>query len=86
MREAEHKDMSNYRKYELFRCFDDMFYEQMGLELSNILDIKENKYVLKIEPMGLFMASIGLVLSDDMHKQMAEFLEAVKLDTSRIER
>ena len=75
------KDTDNERKYYLFNYFDNIFSEQLGLELSDILTIVNYKFKLKGQPlMAISMASMSLDLTKDEHRLMAEFIELIQND------
>ena len=68
------------KKEELFNKFKKCFQEQMGLDIEEVLEFKENTFVLKMELMAISMASMRLDLDKEEHGQMAEFLELIKED------
>ena len=60
-----------------------LFMEQMGLDLSEILSIKEDKFVISMDnKLGLSMASLKLDLDDEGHGEMYDFLSLVSTDTT----
>lgn len=60
----------------LYELFEPIFLEQLGLVLSDAITLNESKegYDLKIERLGISMASLSLNLSEDDHLAMANFL------------
>lgn len=70
-------------KTELMQFANTHFKDQMGLELSDILTLENDKFSITSDnKLGLSMASIRLDLSDDEHGIMADFLTAVSDDNS----
>lgn len=68
-------------KQELMQWASDQFKEQMGLELSDILSITDNKFCISSDNrMGLSIGSLKLDLSRDEHGIMHEFLTAIDKD------
>jgi len=63
---------------ELYETMEKIFLDQLGLNLSEAVENDNGKYTLKIELMGLSMASINLSLSKEEHGLMAQFLEELK--------
>jgi hypothetical protein len=65
-------------KQELLDLFTAKFKEQLGLELSDVVSLENDKFCLKMEMMALSIGSLKLDLTDDEHDQMSEFLTMVK--------
>lgn len=67
-------------KQELYNKFEEVFRNQLDLELKDVLDVVNDKYVLKHELMAITMASLSLQMSCEDHGLMAEFLEMISSD------
>ena len=67
-------------KAELFLLFQNKFKEQLGLELSDVVVLQDDKFVLKMELMALSIGSLKLQLSNEEHGFMSSFLTHIKND------
>jgi len=61
-------------KKELYNKFRELFLTQMGLELSEVLVLENDKFILKMDLLSISMASLSLKLSKDEHSDIAKFL------------
>lgn len=68
-------------KQKVMEQISGLFKDQMGLELSDILTIKDGKFLISPEnTTGLSIASLGLKMDNDEHGIMEELLTAVTED------
>jgi hypothetical protein len=67
-------------KQNLLNLFENKFRAQLKLEISDVLFLENDQYILKMDQMALSIGSLKLELSDDEHIQMAEFLSLVQKD------
>lgn len=67
-------------KTELFELFELKFREQLSLELSDVVSLESNKFVLKMELMALSIGSLKLSLEPEESGHMASFLTAIQED------
>jgi len=67
-------------KKELYNKFRELFLTQMGLELSEVLVLENDKFILKMDLLSISMASLSLKLSKDEHSDIAKFLELIRDD------
>ncbi len=69
-------------KQEMMDQVANMFKEQMGLDLSEILSLYNDRFVISRDnKLGLSMASLRLDMTDDERGVMVEFLNAVTKDS-----
>lgn len=69
-------------KAELFLLFQNKFKEQLGLELSDVVVLQDDKFVLKMELMALSIGSMKLQLSNEEHGFMSSFLSQIQEDNT----
>ena len=69
-------------KQEMMDQVANMFKDQMGVDLSWILSLQNDRFVISRDnKLGLSMASLRLDMTDDERAVMIDFLDAVTKDS-----
>lgn len=68
------------RKEAEVKFFGDMYEEQMGLDISEVLVVEDGKYKLLMDMMALSMSSLKLEMTEQEHHRMYTFLQDIMSD------
>lgn len=71
------------RKEGEVKFFGDMYEEQLGLDISEVLVVENGKYKLLMEMLALSMSSLALDMTAADHHRMGVFLEEIIADNIR---
>ena len=68
------------KKQELHDKFKKMFEDQMNLDLSDVVEVVDGKFVLHMELLAVSMGSLSLDMTKEDHGDMATFIEMIQVD------